>query len=52
MPRKPPLAETHPDLAEQWHPSKNGLLVPTESIRTTEKVWWLCPEGKDHEWTP
>jgi len=24
---KPPLAHTHPEVAEQWHPSKNGSLT-------------------------
>jgi len=28
MPKKPSLAETHPELAKQWHPSKNGELSP------------------------
>ena len=49
-PRKPPLSETHPELAKQWHPIKNGSLFPSESIRSEEKIWWRCPEGDDHEW--
>ena len=39
-PRKPPLAESHPELAGQWHPTKNGLLVPSETIKSAEKIWW------------
>lgn len=49
-PRKPPLAESHPELAGQWHPTKNGSLVPSETIKSAEKIWWKCPEGDDHEW--
>jgi len=38
-----------PELAEQWHPTKNGALTPDQvTPNTGKKVWWLCPEG--HEW--
>lgn len=40
------LATTHKDLAEEWHPSLNGDLLPSQvSIGTHKKVWWLCNEG-------
>ena len=43
------LATTHPDLAAQWHPSKNGELMPTDVVAgTNKKIWWLCEAG--HEW--
>lgn len=43
------LATTNPILAEQWHPTKNGNLKPTDVVRTSHKiVWWLCSYG--HEW--
>ena len=29
---KPPLSETHPELAAQWHPTKNGDVTPDEVI--------------------
>ena len=39
----------NPDLAAQWHPTKNGDLAPTDVAGTSnKKVWWLCPKG--HEW--
>lgn len=43
------LATTNPKLAAQWHPSKNGDLVP-ENVPpgTHKKVWWICEKG--HEW--
>jgi hypothetical protein len=43
------LATTDPELAVQWHPTKNMDLSPTEVARSTsKKVWWLCAQG--HEW--
>ena len=43
------LATTHPDLAGQWHPSKNGNLDPNSIMAGTGKyIWWLCESG--HEW--
>ena len=46
------LASTHPELAAQWHPTKNGGLTPEDVclLRGPNKVWWKCPEGADHEW--
>jgi very-short-patch-repair endonuclease len=46
---------THPEVAAQWHPTKNGDLRPSDvSFGTHTKVWWLCPktctEGCLHEW--
>ena len=43
------LATTHPDVAEQWHPTKNGDLRPTDVLGgARKKVWWVCE--KKHEW--
>lgn len=43
------LVTLYPDIAAQWHPSKNGDLDPTLIGRSyEEKVWWLCSLG--HEW--
>jgi cytochrome c-type biogenesis protein CcmH/NrfF/very-short-patch-repair endonuclease len=45
------LAELNPELARQWHPTKNGGLTPFElSPRSSKTVWWKCTEGDDHEW--
>ena len=45
------LAETHPALAKQWHPTKNGNLSPEDCLNTSNKiVWWKCDKGSDHEW--
>ena len=52
------LAATHPELAAQWHPVKNGTLTPENvTAGSQKKVWWLQPyddpkTGKhfDFEW--
>jgi len=45
------LATLSPDLAKEWHPTKNGDLTPYEfSTGTDKKVWWKCDKGDDHEW--
>jgi len=47
--RAPALAMSHPALADQWHPTKNGLLEASDIAGGSScKVWWLCPSG--HEW--
>ena len=34
-----------PKIAKEWHPSKNGELMPSQVMPGThKKVWWLCPE--------
>src|SRR5438477_261773 len=48
---KEPLSRTHPDLAAEWHPTKNGNLTPSEVVAGSHlKVWWKCSKGPDHEW--
>lgn len=43
------LASEHPELAKEWHPSKNGTLNPNHLRPTSnKKVWWMCDDG--HEW--
>ena len=43
------FATTHPALAAEWHPTKNGDLTPQKiSYGYDKKVWWLCANG--HEW--
>ena len=43
------FATIHPELAAQWHPTKNGALRPSDVMpRTQRKVWWQCSEG--HVW--
>ena len=43
------LAEKHPEIASQWHPTKNGKEAPYHFTPTSgKKVWWQCEKG--HEW--
>ena len=43
------LATVNPNLALEWHPTKNGNLKPSDvTISSGRKVWWLCEHG--HEW--
>jgi hypothetical protein len=43
------LATAYPEIAAQWHPTKNGALTPQDvSIGNQKKVWWRCDQG--HEW--
>jgi hypothetical protein len=43
------LESQYPELAEQWHPTKNGDLRPDQvTSSSAKKVWWLCESG--HEW--
>jgi hypothetical protein len=44
------LAALRPELAKQWHPTKNGALLSKDvSTFSAREVWWVCPKG--HEWT-
>jgi len=43
------LATLNPELASEWHPTKNGNLTPYDvTVSSGEKVWWQCEKG--HEW--
>ena len=45
------IKTTRPDLRNEWHPSKNGNVQPTDiSKGYTKKVWWKCSVcGNDFE---
>ena len=52
------LASRNPELVDQWHPTKNGILGPSDTYMFShKKVWWIYPyddpvTGKhfDFEW--
>jgi hypothetical protein len=45
------LSTTHAEIAKEWHPTKNGDLIPEDVvIGSSKKVWWKCEKGDDHEW--
>lgn len=40
-----------PEIAAEWHPTKNGDLKPTDVLpRSNKKVWWQCSRSQMHEW--
>jgi hypothetical protein len=44
------LATTRPNVATQWHPTKNGKHSPTDFTYGSEhRAWWQCDKG--HEWS-
>ncbi|XNS26246.1 hypothetical protein IMT31_13980 [Citricoccus nitrophenolicus] len=43
------LASRFPEIAAEWHPTKNGDLRPDQvTSGASHRVWWQCQEG--HEW--
>ena len=51
------LATINPQLASEWHPTKNGNLIPQDvTSNSNKKVWWYLPydteDGRhfDFEW--
>jgi len=45
------LATTHPEIAKEWHPTKNGELTPRNVLAgSNKKAWWKCDVADDHEW--
>ncbi|MCL2564515.1 MAG: zinc-ribbon domain-containing protein [Defluviitaleaceae bacterium] len=43
------LQALNPELAMQWHPTKNGAISPNDvTVSSNRKVWWHCTQG--HEW--
>jgi len=49
--KKRSIVETHPHLVDEWHPTKNGSLVPSDfTSGSSKKIWWKCKKGVDHEW--
>jgi hypothetical protein len=44
-----PLTASHPALVAEWHPDRNGGLLPAGlSAGSRQRVWWRCALG--HEW--
>src|SRR5205814_6225140 len=43
------LADLRPEIAAEWHPTRNDRLRPEDfKAGSNRKVWWQCNEG--HEW--
>jgi len=40
-----------PDLAKEWHPTKNRNLTPKDvTLFSNKRVWWVCAKRKGHKW--
>ena len=49
VPGQTDLASRCPEVAFQWHPTKNAPLTPDQVLPGSHRlVWWLCKKG--HEW--
>lgn len=47
--RQNSLVVKKPEIAKQWHPTKNGDISPSEvGAYAREEYWWVCENG--HEW--
>ncbi|WP_409339727.1 zinc-ribbon domain-containing protein [Pseudarthrobacter oxydans] len=43
------LGTTHPDIAAEWHPTKNGERTPQQvTFGSEDLIYWLCPKGHDY----
>ena len=43
------LVDRNPEFAKEWHPTKNGELMPYQvTPKSGKKVWWKC--SRRHEW--
>ena len=48
---EPKTVADFPELVAQWHPTKNGDVLPSDfSAGSNKKVWWNCAAGPDHVW--
>lgn len=43
------LTTTDPDLAREWHPTRNTVPIESVSAGSIARAWWVCDKG--HEWS-
>lgn len=45
------LATKFPEVAKEWHPTKNGDATPYDvTPKSIKKYWWVCPKNKSHDY--
>jgi hypothetical protein len=45
------LATILPEIAHEWHPTKNGDLTPFDvTVGSKKYVWWQCKNNNTHIW--
>jgi hypothetical protein len=43
------LAVKFPEVAAEWHPTKNAPLRPSDVLPVSAKdAWWICPDGHEY----
>ena len=48
---KASLATANPQLAKQWHKTKNLPLTPKDvAPNSNKRAWWICTKNKNHIW--
>jgi hypothetical protein len=48
---KTSLRAQFPEIARQWHPTKNKPLTPDDVLPgSVRRVWWVCPFNRAHVW--
>lgn len=51
VPPERSLATCHPDLAKEWHATKNKGLTPKDVLpHCTKLIWWQCASNPRHSW--
>ncbi|WP_242970634.1 zinc-ribbon domain-containing protein [Butyricicoccus pullicaecorum] len=49
IPKENDLATEFPEIAAQWHPTKNGTCTAYDvTSGSRRKIWWICDKG--HAW--
>lgn len=44
------LAARFPEIAAQWHPTKNGRWTPEQvSPSSNRRIWWICDRGHEYQ---
>lgn len=47
---KDDLATLRPEIAQEWHPFKNGSLMPQDvKVYSNKKVWWRCHNNHEYQ---
>ena len=45
------LETEFPEIAKEWHPTKNRNKRPSQFVKYSKaKVWWQCSKNPEHEW--
>ena len=51
MIKKVSIDISHPSISREWHPTKNGDLLPDNfTFGSDKKIWWKCDVANDHIW--